>query len=82
MLREFNAFHRNIKGGGIFVSGGLLPPLDHLNCFRLPLCTRWRAEELQAKFTVDIQHTVCANKLKDTGKMGIKNTFGLVFLSK
>lgn len=67
MLREFNAFHCNIKGGCIFVTGVLPPPLDHLNCFRLSLCPRWRAEELEAKFTVNIQHTICANKLEDTG---------------
>lgn len=69
MLREFDAFHRNIKGGCVFVSGVLPPPLDHLNGFRLSLRPRWRAEELEAKFTVDIQHTIRANKLKDGGKI-------------
>lgn len=68
MLREFNALHRNVKGGCVFVSGVLPPPVHHLNCFMLPLCPGWRTEELEAKFTVDIQHTIGANKLKDSGE--------------
>lgn len=68
MLREFNAFHRNIKSGCVFVPGVFPPPLDHLNCFGLSFCPRWRAEELEAKFTVDIQHTICADKLEGTGE--------------
>lgn len=67
MLGEFNSFHRDIKGGCVFVSGELPPPLDHLNRFRLSFCPRWRAEELEANFRVDVQHTIRANKLKDEG---------------
>lgn len=71
MFREFNAFHRNIKGGSVFVSEEL-PPLDHLNRFRLSLCPSWRAEELEAKFTVDIQHTIRAYKLNRNCEIVIK----------
>lgn len=68
MLWEFDAFDCNIKGGCVFIPGVLPPPFDHLNHFRLSLCPRWRAEELEAEFTVNIQHAVCANQLEDTGK--------------
>lgn len=54
MLGELNAFHRNIKGGGVFVPGVLPPPLEHLNSFGLSLCPRWREEELEAKSTVNV----------------------------
>lgn len=80
MLRKFNAFHRNIKGGCVFVSGVLPPPLDHLDCFRLSLCPRWRTEELEAKLTVDVQHTIRTDKLNDENvKLVLKRTN---FLSK
>lgn len=72
MLREFDAFHRNVKGGCIFVSGVLSPPLNHLNGSRLSLRSQRRTEELKTKFTVDIQNTVCAHQLKDSGKIKIK----------
>lgn len=67
MLREFNAFYCNIEGRCIFGSSVLSPPFNHLNCFRLALCPMWRAKELETKFTVNIQDTICANKLKNGG---------------
>lgn len=66
MLRKSDAFHRDIKGGWIFGPGIHPPPLKHLDCFRVSLCSRRRTIKLQAKFTVNIQHTVCTNKLEDT----------------
>lgn len=50
------------------MTGVLPPPFHHLNHLRLSLCSRWRAEELEAEFTVNIQHPVCANQLEDTRK--------------
>lgn len=64
VFREFDAFDRYVKGGRIFVSGILSPPLHHLNGSRSSLRPQWREEELQAKLTVDIQVTVCAVQLK------------------
>lgn len=64
MLREFDAFHCDIKGGGVFDAGALPPPLHHFRCLGLPLCPRWRAEELEAEFAADVQRTICADKLR------------------
>lgn len=71
-LRKLNAFHCNIKGGWIFVPGIHPPPLKHLNCFRLPLCPRWRTIKLEPKFTVDIHHTICTNNLEDIEQRNLK----------
>lgn len=68
MLRKLNAFHRNIKGGRIFVPGIHPPPLKHVNCFRLPLCPRRRTIKLEAKLTVCIQHPICTNNLEAQSK--------------
>lgn len=67
MLRKLDAFHCNIKGWWVFVPGVHPPPLKRLDCFRLPLCPRWRTIQLEAKFTINIQHTICTNNLVDTG---------------
>lgn len=66
MLRQLDAFHCNIKGWWVFVPGVHPPPLKGLDCFRLPLCPRWRKIQLEAKFTINIQHTICTNNLVDT----------------
>jgi len=68
MLRDFNPFHCNVNGGRIFGSWVLFQPLNRLYCFRLPLCPRRRAEELETEFILNIQNTICTNKLKDGGK--------------
>jgi len=67
MLREFNALHRHVKGGCVFVPRVLPPPLDRLDCFGLSLCSRRRAEKLEAELTVDIQHAICADELGGRG---------------
>lgn len=64
MLRESDAFHCDIKGGGVFDAGALPPPLHHFHRFWLPLCPWWRAEELEAKFAANVQRAVCADKLQ------------------
>lgn len=85
MLRKLNAFHRNIKGGWIFVPGIHPPPLKHLNCFGLPLSPRWRTIKLEAKCAVNIQHTICTNNLEDIEKRYVKinksTEWNKVFLS-
>lgn len=68
MLRKLDAFHCNIKGWWVFVPGVHPPPLKRLDCFRLPLCPRWRTVQLEAKFTINIQYTICTNNLVDTGE--------------
>lgn len=72
MLREFNAFDRDIKSGGIFVSRILPPPLKHLHCLRLSPGSRRRTEELEAEFTVDVQYAICTNKLRRRNKKRVK----------
>ena len=66
MLWELDAFHCNIKCRCIFVSGVFPPPVNQFNCFSLSLCARWWAKELEAKLTVNIQHTIGTYELENT----------------
>lgn len=69
MLREFYAFHCDIESGCVFGPGILPPPLHHIDRLAVALWPRRRAEQLEAKFTVDVQDTIRTDKLRDRGRM-------------
>lgn len=64
MLGYFNAFHCDEQSGGVFSSGAFPPPLNYLNGVWLSFRSMWAIEELEAKFSVDIQDFICSNELE------------------
>lgn len=78
VLGQFDAFHGDIECGGVFDAGVLPPPLHHLDHSRLPLDSRRRTEELQAKLAANVDRVVCADELKEPRRSTLKESSRLI----